>query len=208
MTEAIIVGQVMRSSSVGFVVGCRELKPGAAELGALVKVSLDAPGGVDVFGLICDIAIQDDPFVRQMIDAPAAEPEVLLDQRQRMAPVEVEVLMVGYRRQETIVQGLPPQPPSALIALITCTGEEVRAFTQRRLGSNRIEPRVDYFRLLLNQSHLPVDEVLIAHLGRVAAAYPPEMRRAFRVAAGKELVRLLNHDLLRLDGLLRRISPD
>jgi hypothetical protein len=202
MTEATIVGRVMRSSSIGFAVGCRELKPGVPELGALVKVDLAEE--IYIYGLVSDIAVQDDPFVRQMVEVSETEPELVLDQRQRMAPVEVDVAMVGYRRGETVVQGLPPQPPIALITLTTCTDEELRAFSHRRRG-NRLEPRVDYFRLLLDQSGLAVDEVLIAHVQRLVEACPPEMQRQIRTAAGKELVRLLGQDLLRLDGILRRI---
>ncbi|MFQ5613999.1 MAG: hypothetical protein ACE5H9_17900 [Anaerolineae bacterium] len=206
MTESTFVGRVIRSGSIGFTVGCRDLTPGAPQFGAMVKVNLAE--AADIFGLIYDIAVQDDPFVRQLIDVPDTDPEAILDQRQRMAPVEVDVLMIGYRQGETIRQGLPPQPPIALITLTTCTRSELRAFTLRRPPGDggQAVPRLDYLRLLLNQGNLPVDELLVAHIRQAAQAHPPETRRGFLVAAGKELAHLLGGDLPRLDGILRRLS--
>lgn len=197
MTTAFPVGWVLRASTVGFAVGCRVLQPNTPRFGDLVKVSL--PDDMHIFGLIYDVQVRDDPAVRQLILAGELEPEAILDQREnRLVPIELSVLVVGYQREgEPPVQGLPPQPPISLDSLILCDDADVRAFTRQ----------LDYLRLVLNAAQIPGDELLIANLRRAAEVRPPETRRQFLLEAGRELARLLSFDLVRLDGILRRIKP-
>jgi hypothetical protein len=127
------------------------------------------------------------------------EPEAILDQREnRLVPIEISVLAVGYQEKEEIFQGLPPQPPLSLDVLYKCDATELRRFTRE----------LDYVRLVLNSPRIPADELLVAHLRRSAAAQPVEQRRQFLVNAGREIARLLNNDLIRLDTLLKRIRPE
>jgi hypothetical protein len=197
MTTAFPVGWVLRASTVGFAVGCRVLQPDTPRFGDLVKVSLS--DGIHIFGLIYDVQVRDDPAVRQLILAGELEPEAILDQREnRLVPIELSVLVVGYQREgELPMQGLPPQPPISLDTLILCDDGDVRAFTRQ----------LDYLRLVLNAAQIPGDELLIANLRRAAEVRPPETRRQFLLEAGRELARLLSFDLVRLDGILRRIKP-
>jgi hypothetical protein len=195
MTQTLPIGWVLRASTAGFVVGCRVLQPEVPQFGDLVKVLLDNAG---VFGLIYDVQVRDDPAVRQLILAGEMEPEAVLDQREnRLVPIEISVLVVGYQQQKRIVQGLPPQPPLSLDTLILCDDAELRNFSAQ----------LHYLQLVLNARQLPADELLVANLRRTAAAYPPETRRRFLVSAGRELARLLNNDLIRLDTILQRIRP-
>jgi hypothetical protein len=90
---------------------------------------------------------------------------------------------------------LPPQPPLSLDEIHACTTEELAAFTER----------FDYFRLVLDNGDLPVDELLAANLRYAAAARGDDEN--FLVSAGRELARLLAMDLYRLDAILRRIRP-
>jgi len=197
MTTALRIGWVLRASTVGFAVGCRVLEPSVPQFGDLVKVRLQ--DDTHVFGLIYDVQVEDDLAVRQLILAGEMEQEAVLDQRQnRLVPIEISVLIVGHQRNETIVQGLPPQPPLSLDMLILCPDQDIRAFTGQ----------LDYLRLVLNAPQVPADELLIAHLRRAAAAHPPESRHQFLVEAGRELARLLSFDMVRLDGILRRIKPE
>lgn len=199
MTTALTIGWVLRASTIGFTVGCRVLQPKTPQFGDLVKVPLP-DDNTNIFGLIYNVQVQDDPAVRQLILTGEMEPEAVLDQREnRLVPIEISVLVVGYQLGKAdIIQGLPPQPPLSLDMLIMCDDAELRAFTQR----------LDYLRLVLNAAQIPADEALIANLRRVAVAYPPEIRRQFLVDAGRELARLLNSDLVRLDSILRRIRPE
>jgi hypothetical protein len=197
MTTALPIGWVLRASTIGFVVGCRVLHPSVPRFGDLVKVPL--ADDIGVFGLIYNVQVQDDPAVRQLILVGEMAPEAVRDQREnRLVPIEVSVLIVGHQRNERITQGLPPQPPLSLDTLLMCDEADLRAFTQD----------LDYLRLVLNASQIPADELLCTHLRQAAAAYPSEIRRNFLLKAGRELARLLNFDLVRLDSILRRIKPE
>lgn len=197
MTHILPIGWVLRSSTVGFTVGCRVLQPSVPQFGDLVKVPL--PGlETAIFGLIYDVQVKDDPAVRQLILAGEMEAETVLDQREnRLVPIEISVLVVGYQDNEAIFQGLPPQPPLSLDLLMMCDDSELRTFSRE----------LSYLRLTLNAVQIPAEELLVAHLRRAANAHPPETRRQFLVSAGRELARLLNNDLLRLESILRRIKP-
>lgn len=196
MTTNFPVGWILRASTVGFAVGCRILQPDTPHFGDLVKVPLQ-PEAIDIYGLIYNVEVRDDPAVRQLILVGDIEPEAVLDQREnRLVPIELSVLVVGYQQHGRIVQGLPPQPPLSLNALIMCDDLELRAFAKQ----------FDYLRLVLNASQIPADELLIAALRRMTLAHPPESQRPFLVSTGKELARLLSQDLVRLDNILRRIK--
>lgn len=198
MTTALTIGWVLRASTVGFTVGCRELQRNVPQFGDLVKVPLPNDNTY-IFGLIYDVQVQDDPAVRQLILAGELETEAILDQREnRLVPIEASVLVIGYQRGQAIIQGLPPQPPVSLDALIICNEADLRAFTRQ----------LDYLRLVLNAAQIPADELIIAHLRQAAAARPVEQRQPFLLAAGRELARLLSFDLMRLDGILSRIKPE
>ncbi|MBN1659941.1 MAG: hypothetical protein JXA93_16175 [Anaerolineae bacterium] len=200
------VGRIIRSSTQRYAVGCQVLRPEVPSFGALVKVkALNA----EVYGLIYDVRMEDDPFVRQVAatDDPYARQaesdvdrsvpaEVIEDQRLRKVPIEVQVLVVGFGRDGGIEYRLPPQPPLSLDVIYACDGPEFVEFTSR----------FDYFRLVLDNRDLPADELLAANLRQAAAA---DSRRGgdYLVEAGRELARLLAQDLPRLDAMLRRLQP-
>ena len=192
------IGWVLRASTVGFTVGCRVLQPSVPEFGNLVKVPLPHED-THIFGLIYDVQVQDDPAVRQLILAGQLRSEVVQDQREnRLVPIEVSVLVVGYQRGQDIRQGLPPQPPVSLDELRLGNETDIRAFTRR----------LDYLRLVLNAGQIPADELLVSHLRQAAATYSGDLRDQFLLNVGRELARLLSFDLVRLDGILQRIKPE
>ncbi len=189
------VGRVIRSSTTRFAVGCQVLRPDVPVFGSLVTVA--AVGGHEVYGLIHDVRMEDDPFVRQVAALGEDRPEVIEDHRHnRQVPIEVGVLVVGYQRGGEIHHRLPPQPPLSLDVIHTCSSDELVSFT----GG------FGYFRLVLDSRDVPSDELLAANL-----SYAAEARgrggRDFLVDAGRELARLLAMDQPRLDAMLRRIRP-
>ena len=191
----LAVGRIIRSSTTRFAVGCQVLRPQVPAFGSLVKVP--AMDGDQIYGLIHDVRMEDDPFVRQMAVTEGLPAEYIEDQRHnRQVPIEVGVLVVGYWHADEITQHLPPQPPLSLDVIHTCTSDELVAFTGK----------FDYFRLVLDNRDLPADELLAAHL-RSAAQARDGAGEDFLVSAGRELARLLAMDLYRLDAILRRIRP-
>jgi hypothetical protein len=154
-------------------------------------------GGHQVYGLIYDVRMEDDPYVLQVAVMEDSPPEVIDDQRSnRQIPIEVDVLVAGYTFGGKIQHRLPPQPPLSLDTIHTCSAEELVAFTDA----------FDYFRLILASRDLAADELLAANLRAAAEARGPG-GYDFLLDAGRELARLLAMELPRLDAILRRIRP-
>jgi hypothetical protein len=189
----IRVGRVMRSSTGEFTIGTRLLQADVPRFGAFVKAR--SSDGCDVIGLIYDVLIEDDAFVRQLVTADREE--IIRDQREnRQVPATVSVLVVGHSRDGRMFPYLPAQPPAALDWLHTCADEEITHFTED----------FTYFRTVLNAIDARPDELLAASLRHAAAARGGDGRE-FLIRAGRELARLLAFDIIRLEGLLRRIRP-
>ncbi|MGD8245514.1 MAG: hypothetical protein PVG25_03850 [Anaerolineae bacterium] len=199
------VGRVLRAGTRGFSVGCAVMQRDIPAFGSFVRAQ-GRSSGQAIYGLIYDVRVQDDPFVRQVVGADPPE-EVVLDQREnRQVPIEASVLAVGCADGDVVPPGgqpalsairhcLPAQPPVTLDWLYQCSDEEVRAFTAR----------FGYFQLVLEAREVPADELLAASLRAGAAARPRGEQEAFLVDAGRELVRLLAGEPTRLEGLLRRL---
>ncbi len=198
MTE-LTLGRLMRSATTGFVFGCRMPAPDVPRFGDFVKAPAQR-GQTAVLGIIYDIAVQDDAFVRPMVAAPDLSEEYVQDQRaNRNVPIEVSVLAVGYAPANgpgPFTHGLPPQPPLTLDTITLCAEAEVRAFTERP----------DYLALILAAEDAPADELAAVAVQRAAACRPPAERERFVRQAGRELARLLSRDLPRLQRLLRRLQ--
>jgi hypothetical protein len=195
--DTMTIGRLLRSSTTGFVFGCSVPEPDVPRFGEFVK----APSQhrrVDVMGLVYDIVMNDDPFVRQMVATPDLKDEYVLDMRQnRNIPIDVSVLTIGYKDDGNWVQALPPQPPITLDRISQCSIDDVLDFTAH----------FDYLRLVLESPDAPVDELIAISLRRAAALRAPSEQRRFLRDAGRELARLLSRDLTRLENLLRRIKP-
>ena len=195
--KTLQVGRVLRASTRGFTVGCAVTQPDIPDFGSFVRAEGKPPRSA-IYGLITNVSVEDDPFVRQLISAGLRDGETVLDNRQiRQSPIEVSVLAVGCSDGERIRHCLPAQPPLTLDWLYTCTDGEIVAFTAH----------TDYFRLVLEARESPVDELLAASLRSAAAARAEHAREAFLIEAGRELARLLAGDPVRLEGLLRRLHP-
>ncbi|HDN78914.1 MAG TPA: hypothetical protein ENG33_00445 [Chloroflexi bacterium] len=188
------VGRILQSSTTQFTAGCRILLRDIPSFGSFVKVN--AQDGSRIYGLIYNVAIQDDPMVRQLIVSPELADEYMKDQREnRQVPVELSVLVVGYERDGVIRQELPPQPPVTLSPVETCDDEEIREFA--RTG-------FDFIRTILNAPNIPAEEVLVVALRR-AAQTQGSAGRQFLLEAGRELAKLLSQDMVRLEAILRKL---
>ena len=197
-----MIGRLMRSATTGFVFGCNLPEPDVPRFGDFVRVPAQH-GRIDVIGLVYNIVVQDDAFVRPLVAAGDLPEEYILDQRRnRQVPVEVSVLAVGYRLNEPdgdqsgYVQGLPPQPPVTLDAIAACTRDEVAAFTER----------LDFLRLVLEAPDAPGEELAVVAIQRGARARLINDRALFLREAGRQIARLLPRDLPRLERILRRLA--
>jgi hypothetical protein len=194
--EGFVVGRVLRSSIRGFVVASRIPEPDVPVFGSFVKAEIQQ-GATDLIGLVYDIQIADDPFIRQLALQEEPDQVAVADQLEiRGVPIEVGVVAVGYRNGDNIFHGLPPQPPIMLNRILICDDDEVRAFTER----------LDFLRLLLDSREVPADELIVACLCLVAQTRPESERRPFLLNAGRELARLMGADLVRLEALLGRLG--
>lgn len=116
----IEIGRLLRAGITGCVVGCRVSQLNVPAFGDLVRIPLT--DGTQVFGLIHNIAIDDDGLVRQLVTAEGLSAEVIEDNRvNRNVPVEVSVLFVGFEQGGAVSHLLPPRPPLTLDAIYPCS---------------------------------------------------------------------------------------
>jgi hypothetical protein len=193
------VGRVLRASTTGFDCGTRSNKiDDRHSFGAFVKVPLTENADMCAIGLIYAIRIDDDPLARELVMSSVVDNSTLLDQREnRMVPVEICVVNIGYNYYGNMIQSLPPRPPMSLSEVSLCDTEEIYHFTQK----------CDFFRLVLNASDISPDDLMGAALRYAAWAYPEDQRYDFLVKCGRQLASMLTGDLKRLSHILTLIRP-
>ncbi len=191
------VGRVLRAGTQGFVIGCQVRQLSAPSFGCLVKAQ-PADAREAIFGLIYEMNVADDPLVRRLILADNQPEAVINDQRQnRLLPIEMSVLAVGFCRDGRFYHGLPPRPPLNLDPAVLCLDSaEIIRFTDR-LG---------YLRLILRaaDSGIPVDQLLVAHIGDIyrLRGYDAD----WALAAIHEVIELLRNDYDTLVPVLEAIG--
>jgi hypothetical protein len=194
------IARVLRASTRGYSCGTHSMHIGPKhDFGAFVKVPIaNAVSGVAI-GLIYGVEIKDDLLISELVMAESINPNVLRDQREnRMIPVEISVLNIGYRQENNFIHSLPPRPPMSLSQVSLCSAEEVYNFTQKN----------DYFRLILGAAEVPSDDLLAAAVNYAIWAYPKEERYDFAVNCGRQIARLLSGDMRRLQSILALIRKD
>ena len=73
---------------------------------------LDPSSSEAIYGLIYDMVVEDDQLVKRLVLADDPPPSVIEDQRRnRLLPIEMSVLTIGYELDEDIVYGLALRPP-------------------------------------------------------------------------------------------------
>ncbi|MFN8378351.1 MAG: hypothetical protein U0452_06720 [Anaerolineae bacterium] len=199
LQEIAVVGRVLRANTTGFDCGTRSSSlNGAHAFGSFVRAPISDDGSQQVIGLIYAVRIDDDPLARELVMASTIHGHTLYDQREnRMAPVEIGVLAVGYWDGQRIRHALPPRPPMSMTEVAACTPDWVAAFTER----------MDFFRLVLTTREAPADSLLAAAIRCAAAARPEPERYDYLVDCGRACASLLSGDLQRLAGILAQIDP-
>ncbi|HOD06283.1 MAG TPA: hypothetical protein PKH92_14655, partial [Anaerolineaceae bacterium] len=181
----IQIGRLLRSTITNCVMGCRVTEMDAPAFGGMVRIP--QAGGLQIYGLIYDMTIEDDGLVRQLVTAENISDDVILDNRiNRNVPVEISVLFIGYAQGDEVHHLLPPRPPLTLDTIYPCTPEEICRFTAAG--------RFGYFRHLLRAADLPLGELLAAHLQQTAPLHAAAGNPAWLSAATQELITLLRDD--------------
>ncbi len=182
MTQQIEIGRLLRAGTTGFIAGCRVSQLTVPAFGALVRAPLGE--GYQVFGLIHDIHIDDDGLVRQLVTSNNVSDDVMRDNREnRIVPVEMSVLAVGYEQEGKVHHLLPPRPPLSLDVIYLCDDKDIARFTER----------FGYFRHILNGKDVPVGEVLAAHILQAGKARGVESGKWIE-SATQEVITLLRDD--------------
>lgn len=192
MTQSIEIGRLLRAGTTGFVAGCRVNQLDTPSFGALVRAPLT--DAYQIFGIIYDIRIDDDGLVRQLVTAENVSDNVIRDNREnRIVPVEMSVLAVGYEQDGRIFHLLPPRPPLSLDVIYKCEEQDIARFTER----------FGYFRHIINNKEIPVGEVIAAHILQAQSSHKD---RSWQERATHEVITLLRDDYPTLMSVLGALS--
>lgn len=196
LDRGIRIGRVTRCSTQELVGALRIPEPDLPTFGSYCLV--EAQGGqTEIIGLIHDIRIEDDELTRQLAILDELSEEQMADNREnRLVPVEISALTVGYHTRDVFHYTLPPQPPITLSEIFNLTEKGIRAFTDR----------FDFLPLLLNNSGIPADELVIAAILRAASVRPASERSAYLIEAGKFYTRFMYKDMARVEATLTRFK--
>lgn len=197
MMDDIEIGRLLRSTTNNFVVGCRVSQLTTPSFGALVRAPLE--DGLQIYGLIYDIHIDDDGLVRQLVTAEGIDQAIIADNRlNRNVPIEMSLISVGYEQDENIYHLLPPRPALSLDVIYTCNDQEICRFTSAG--------RFGYFRHILRAKEIPTSELLAAHLGQAQTAHKICGKPDWIQSATQELIVLLRDDYPTLMAVLGAVN--
>ena len=178
----IEIGRLLRAGTTGFIAGCRVSQLTVPAFGALVRAPLG--DGYQVYGLIHDIHIEDDGLVRQLVTSENISEAVMHDNRvNRIVPVEMSVLAVGYEQEGKVYHLLPPRPPLSLDVIYLCDEDDLARFVKAG--------RFGYFRHILRSKDIPIGEVIGAHIQQVREKIDDQ---TWVEAATQEVITLLRDD--------------
>jgi len=192
------IAEVIEASTTEFVAQCYELYQ-LPPLGSLVK-TIDAP--VELYGIVYNATTASiEPGRRPIARGKDEKDEAAIYQSNpqllKLLRSEFTTLVVGHRQDDRLYHYLPPTPARIHGFVYLCPMEEIREFSQSLAFLN-----------ILLRSSLPVsvEELTAASLRQMSQAY--DDKRAFLLAAGKELAVMLGGDFNRLKAILRRIVPE
>lgn len=196
MNEEQRVGEVIEASTTDFVAQCYELYQ-SPPLGSLVKTrDLD----MELYGVVYNATTTSfEPGRRPIARGKDETSEEAIYQASpqllKLLKSEFGAVVVGHRQDDKLHHYLPPKPARIHSFVYLCPPEEIKEFSQS----------FDFLNILLN-TRLPVspDELIAACLRQMSQVY--EDRRAFLVAAGKELAVLLSGQFNQLKAILERIK--
>jgi hypothetical protein len=196
LNEEQRVGEVIEASTTDFVAQCYELYQ-SPPLGSVVKTR---DSSMELYGIVYNATTTSfepgrRPIARGKDETSEEAVYQASPQLLKLLKSEFGAVVVGHRQDDKLHHYLPPKPARIHSFVYLCSPEEVKEFSQS----------FDFLNILLN-THLPVstDELIAACLRQMSQVY--EDRRAFLVAAGKELAILLSGQFNQLKAILGRIK--
>jgi len=190
----IAIGRLLRSNTSACVFGCRINQENAPLFGEMVRIPLS--NGLQLYGLVSEINIDDDGLVRQLVTAPEVSREVIEDNRQnRNMPVEMSVVFIGWERDGKVSHTRVPTPPLSLDEIYPCANPEIVHFLENG--------RFGYLRGLLRNPELPAADLLTAHLRQVMRA---QQNTNWIKPSLREVIALLKDDYPVLMDVLSAVS--
>jgi hypothetical protein len=200
--ESIRVGRLLRSGIQGFDAGFSSFQNPIPEFGALVRAEIE--NGLEVYGIIHNINVEDDGLVRQMVTTQDIDPRGVADSRtNRNVPMEIGVLFVGYQKDGQIKHLLPPLIPQSMTTIFLCSEEEICAFTNAG--------RFGYLRHILRNKDLPISEIIAAHFEQASVAQKAAGNDGWEREAVDKLISSLRDDyptLMMVMDALSDVFPD
>ncbi len=160
-TNMSFIGRMLSANSRECVVSALTPQNEIPAFGSMLRIPLEA-GQPEIYGVVTDITLEEDGFLRQIAGSPSISEEVIRDAREnRNVPIVLRTVFIGYKDGDRVLHLLPPRPPVTLTEIYSCTDREICEFT-RKTG---------YLRLLMDVTTLPAGELLAVHLRQAARAH-------------------------------------
>ena len=155
------IGRMLSANSQECVVSSLTPQQAIPPFGSMLRIPT-GEGQPEIYGVVTDITLEEDGFLRQIAVSPGISEEVIRDaQENRNVPIVIRMAFIGYMEGDRVLHLLPPRPPVTLTEIYPCSTGEICEFT-RKLG---------YLRLLKNTANLPAGELLAVHLRQCARAH-------------------------------------
>ena len=197
MSTSIPIGRILRADAIHCVVGCQINQAEIPAIGDMVYIPV--PNNERIFGIICNILVDDDGLIRQLVTSDNIADSVIRDnQLNRNVPLEMEVCFIGHTQQGKILQLLPPRPPFSLDRMMSCSAEEIAAFFSAGTFG--------YFRHILRDQSPYVEEIITAHLRLVQQNAGNDLPPNWLHDAINEIILLLRDDYPALMKMLSALS--
>ena len=178
------IGRMLSANSRECVVSSLTPQNEIPPFGSMLRIPLgkDQP---EIYGIVTDITLEEDGFLRQIAGTADLAEEVIRDAREnRNVPIVLRTAFLGYTDGDRVLHLLPPRPPVTLTEIYPCSAREICEFT-RKLG---------YLRLLMDVTNLPAGELLAVHLRLAAKAHVQLGDTDWAQRAVEEVMDLLSGD--------------
>ncbi len=196
MNHSNAFGRIISANSRECVAGYRTSEKELPQFASIVRIPVQEESSYQIYGLVTDVQIEQDDFLRQIAAADSISDEVLSDNRvNRNIPIVIRILFLGFQNESGFSHLLPPKPPLSLDSIYLCTLSEIAGFTSHG--------NFGYLRHILRVSNVPIAELLAVHLRQTAIAQTANNHSAWIKNAIEEIIDLMRDDSA---GLLEILS--